>query len=789
MRRWLRWIIGLTAATLAAGVIGLYWLVERTHPQLAGRLTLHGLVGEVVVEREPSGVVHITADNDRDLIFAQGVVHAQDRLWQMEMQRRIGAGRLSEIFGPNALERDRYLRTWGFYRAAEAALLHLGAEARGLIEAYVAGINAYLATKPPLPPEFHLLGLRPEPWRPADLLVWSKLMAYNLAQNRGTELTRYRLLARGLEPERIAELMPLYPGEVAPAATDADALRSLTQALVAPLDALIAADGRNRQHRPQASNAWAVHGSRTGSGAPLLANDIHLGLQMPSTWYLNHLSSPGFEVIGASLPGLPLVVVGRNETIAWGVTSLGADTEDIYVLDDVGAGYRYRGEIRDYAVREETILVKGGSPERIRIRESVYGPIISDGSAESAAAPLAIRSVAQDPDDTTFEAFIAINRARDFTEFRAALASHYVVPGQGFVYADRAGHIGYSASGRIPTRRQGHSGLYPVPGGGDWDWTGYLPRSELPSRVDPDAGYVVSANQRTTELGYQHRISLEWGDEPYRAQRIDALLDSRARHDLSSMSRIQLDTKTLLYSDLRDIIAALEPDSLDARRWQLRLLAWDGHATTESVAATVFFNWYGALAGLPTEETGTAQWRGYPRYLIGALNGGDPACERRGMGCRVFAATALERILERLGPNPGAWGEHHRARFEQAGFGSTPLGALTNRELGVPGSAYTVNAGGYRSDDWTMVHGPSYRQIIDLADPERSVFVIAGGQSGNWFAKTYADQLSDWQEGRYLPMRRSGYPVEHRLVLVPEGFGAVYGDSLELTSKGYKLLD
>ncbi|MEA3273989.1 MAG: penicillin acylase family protein [Pseudomonadota bacterium] len=784
--RGLRWLVAVAALLLLGAAGPFLWWRYATLPALSGSLHLAGLTDHVVVEREPSGVVHIRARNDRDLFFAQGVVHAQDRLWQMEFQRRIGAGRLAEVLGSDAVGKDRYLRTWGFYRAAEAAYEHISPEARAVVDAYAEGINAYVASDPPLPPEFRLLRVKPEPWSGPDVLVWSKLMAYNLADNRRSELRRYRLLARGLSPERIATLMPLYPGEELRAQaglpTPGNRFSSQSVALGFPLsgtaedpgafsrqaEALLALDATNRQHLPRASNNWVVHGSRSESGLPLLANDVHLGMQIPSTWHLMHLKSPGFDVIGASLPGLPVVIIGRNRDIAWGVTNLAADVEDLYVLTGRGDdGYVYKGETRAFETREETILVNDGAPVTIRVRETVYGPVISDVVDDPVGAPpIALRWIGHDRDDTTFETFLGINRARNWDEFRVAM-DRYVAPGQNFVYADRDGHIGYLASGRIPRRRAGHTGLYPVPGDGDWDWLGYLRRSELPVRVDPPEGFVVTANHRITGPDYPHQLSLEWGAEPYRAERIGQLLRAHPKHDLASMQVLQQDTLTLLYRELRPVLEAMTPVTPSARHWRQRLLAWNGDASADSTESSVFHAWYTALSTLPSRETGTDYWNGYPRFLLRALREGDSACERRGMSCLAFATRALERALDRVGEDPPPWGDLHRAHLSHAVLTHTPLAVLSDRVVSLGGSHYTVNVGWYWPEDWVVYHGPTYRQVIDMAAPEQSLFIVAGGQSGNWLSNNYADQLPLWLAGEYLPMRREGYPVADRLVLKP----------------------
>jgi len=760
-------VAALITPFLAVG--GAYiWLRHASLPMLSGTLPLPGLQEEVIVEREPAGIVHIRAQNDHDLFFAQGVAHAQDRLWQMEFQRRIGAGRLAEVLGPKALSRDRYLRTWGFHRAAGTAYRHLDPEAQALVDAYAAGINAYLATDPPLPPEFRLLGLRPEPWSAPDVLVWSKLMAYNLSGNRRSELRRYRLLARGIPPERIASLMPLYPGEKLP-----EEARTRLESIGIPQNqrqptALLSLERASRDHLPEASNNWVVDGSRTRSGLPMLANDVHLGMQLPSTWHLMHLRSPGFDVIGATLPGLPLVVIGRNRDIAWGVTNLAADVEDLYLLTERDGGYLYRGQVQRFDSREELIQARDAAPIRIRVRESLFGPVISDVVDNPVGAPpLALRWTGHDPDDTTLETFLGIDRAKDWEQFRAAM-EHYVVPGQSFVYADRVGHVGFLASGRIPLRRPEHSGLYPVPGDGEWDWRGYIPAGDMPIRLDPQEGLVVTANQSVVDAGYPHRISYEWGADPYRAERIEQLLRERNDQDRPFTQALQQDTVTLLYRELRPVLDAIKPGSDAAAEWLPRLLAWDGDASADSRESTVFHAWYRELSTLAAAETGTRYWSGYPRFLIRALMEGDPACDGQEGGCHGFATRALEAALRTLGDNPPPWGELHRAHLPHAALTHSPLKVLSDRILNHGGSPYTVNSGGYRQEDWVMYHGASYRQVIDLAQPERSKFVIAGGQSGNWLSDWYGDQLPLWQQGDYLPMRREGYEIAETLVLTPE---------------------
>ncbi len=714
--------------------------------------------------REPSGVVHIRAANEHDLFFALGVAHAQDRLWQMEFQRRVGAGRLSEVLGRAALGQDRFLRTFGFYRAARSAYRSLSPGGRAAVDAYVAGVNAYLQTDPGMPLEFRLLGYEPERWRPADVLVWAKMMSFDLSANYESELERYRLRARGLAPGRISELMPPYPedgpvilpegGEVPPAGErQAEALLRLRRSL--PLSV-------------EASNNWVVSGRRTESGAPLLANDPHLGLGVPPLWYLAHLESPTLEAVGATLPGVPGVVIGRNRDIAWGVTNVGADVQDLYLLEeaDGGRGYRYRGEVRPYRVREERIRVKDAADVTLRVRETVYGPVVSGAVDAPGARPLALRWTSLEPEDRTIEAFLGINRARNWRQFNEALRA-YKAPSQNFVYADEEGNIGYVAPGKFPVRREGHSGLVPVPGDGRWDWRGSVPFEGWPRAFNPREGFVVTANNKAVPDSYPYRISLEWA-EPYRAERIRRMILEGGRLGVEDMVRIQQDRRSLLFEDFRPVLQELRVREKRARVWRERLLRWDGDARPDSREAAVFEAWYTELTRLPSQEVGEEYWD-EPRYLLRAMRRGDRACEPSGSreDCLRFASRALGRALERFGEEVPGWGEVHRAVFEHPVLSRTPLARFAGREVPAGGDGYTVNVGPYDPEGFRMDSGPSYRQIVDLSPGGRSLFVIPMGQSGSLLSGHFDDLLGLWSGDGYLRMRTGGYEADDTLTLRP----------------------
>lgn len=757
---------------------GYLYLRESTLPQRDGTLELEGLKEPAKVLREPSGVAHIKANNEHDLFFALGAIHAQDRLWQMEFQRRLGAGRLSEVLGEQTVGRDKFMRTWGFYRAAEEAYRNLSPKDKDSVDAYVSGINTYLATDPPLPVEFRFLGYKPERWRPADVLVSGKMMNYQLSTNLDSELKRYYLRAHGLRFERIAQLMPAYP-EDAPTILRTDDSKTRTTTSPTLADGQLSEDlralNRSLPRFVEASNSWVVSGKLTATGKPLLANDPHLGLQVPTTWYLAHLESPTLDTTGATIPGFPGVVVGRNESISWGVTNLPADVQDLYIMNETsdGAKYRYQNEVRPYEVRREKIGVEDAKDIHITVRESVYGPVISDVVNVPRSKPLAIRWTGLDPKDRMLEALLKADHAGNWDEFNEALNS-YNGPSMNFVYADVDGNIGYVGAGKFPIRKAEHTGLYPVPGDGEWDWRGWIPAEEWPRVLNPEEGFVVTANNKVTPEGYPHNISLEWA-EPYRAERIGEMIETKkeeTKKELSfeDMVSIQQDQHTLLYRDFRPILERLDTLSWRDHQWQERLLSWDGNTRPFSQESTVFEAWYSELSQLPGEEVGEEYWD-EPRYLLRALSGSDPNCDdgatARRENCTDYAAGAFHRAVNRLGKDVPEWGEVHQATFEHPVLTYTRLSRFSDRQVPFGGDMYTVNVGSYDPGNFDMNAGPSYRQVVDLSNPNDSRFVEPMGQSGNLLSGQFDDLLPVWEEGRYLPMRSAGYTVDHSLTLEP----------------------
>lgn len=799
--KWLR-RVAATLVVLALVLAGAaWWTVQRMLPQTDGSLTLTGLRGEVKIERDASGIPTIRAGSAEDAAFGLGFVHAQDRLWQLETHRRIGAGRLAEAFGAPALETDKFLRALGVRRAAAAQWAKATPEVRTGIEAYTAGVNAYLTQALRVrPPEFVILGIRPEPWTPEDSVAWAIMMAWDLGGNWNTELQRMRLALR-LPVARIDELIPPYPGDKPLITTDYAALyRELkvdpklgTQAqLFAPESGVEGAG----------SNNWVVHGSHTTTGKPLLANDPHLKLSAPALWYFARLEAPGMKVAGATLPALPMVVLGQNEHIAWGFTNTGPDVQDLYLErinpDDPGQYQTPDGGWAKFAAVTETIKVKGGADVVLTARSTRHGPVISDaGVAEGVIGPagkptyaLVMRWTALDDDPGTLEAGLLFNRAKSVEEFVAASAKH-VAPMQNMVVADRAGRIGFVAAGRVPLRKPENDlkGQVPAPGWeAKYDWAGYVEPSWTPRELDPARGWIATANQRIHPVDYPHYLTNEWA-LPYRQQRIEQLLSARPLHDLQSLAAIQADVVSLATVRLLPHLRRATSNHALAASAQQQLAGFDGTMAADKAAPLIFWAWARQLAlGVFADEMGEQLWdrsnRAYRDALEGVLERNDgwwcddkktPAAET----CEQQSSAAFTRALDELqaaqGPDPAAWqwGRAHQARSEHRPFSRVKsLSKWFELRSPVGGDTYTVNVSrvtlkpdATTGELYLDEHGPSLRALYDLADPAQSRFMHSTGQSGIVFSPMYRNFVERWTKVDYLPVW--GGETRSTLVLTP----------------------
>jgi penicillin G amidase len=841
--RSLKFLVGLLITVLVLAVVaaGLgWWTVNRSFPTMSGRIDVEGLTQSVTVYRDDAGVPQLVAETADDLFFGQGYVHAQDRFWEMDFRRHVTSGRLSELFGESQLGTDTFIRTLGWRQVAEQEVELLGPEARSYYESYAAGVNAYLDERrgADLSLEHAVLGLQnpgyqPEPWTPADSISWLKAMAWDLRSNLEEEIDR-ALLASELQPEEVARLHPSFPygqkptilgGSLIPAGeaasvTDAHPLvdPAIDQSLLA---AALDDVRRSLDILPEllgpaggeiGSNSWVVSGALTDTGSPLLANDPHLGPVMPSVWYQMSLrcaevtADCPFAVSGYTFSGMPGVIIGHNDQIAWGFTNLGPDVADLFVEKVSGDEYELDGALLAMTVRTEEIAVAGGDPVEIEIRSTGRGPILTgiQGAFEriteeypaaigldEAEYALSLRWTALTPGRTA-EAVFEFNAAAGWDEFRAA-ARLFEVPSQNLVYADIGGNIGYQAPGRIPIRSVG-DGTVPLPG---WTsenrWTGYVPHETMPSLFNPESGYIVTANNAVNGPDETPMLTRDW-DLGYRAERIDRrlreLVDAGTPITNEAMSRIQADTFSANAAQFLPILTELGADGDAARGIEL-LADWDAHADADSASAAYFaMFWHHLLHAmfegkLPegTEPAGSDRFFSIVGTLLAEpespwWTNGDAT------GRDEMLAAALEAAWqegeERMGSDPTTWrwGRLHTLTIRNGSFGESGVGAiewLFNRgPYEVGGGSSIVNAIGWDAwagyeVDWV----PSMRMVVDLGDFDESTWINLTGASGHAFHPNYADQTPLWQNDETRPWPHSLEAVQaaatNTLVLVPAG--------------------
>jgi penicillin amidase len=774
----------LAVFVLLGGLGGGFYLYLRSAlPQTEGRIVLTGPEAEIRIERDANGIPLISAQDDNDAAFGLGFVHAQDRLFQMELQRRYGAGRLSEIFGEKALAADRMMRVLGLYRAAEAEIPYLSAEMNRALAAYAAGVNAFLGSRRgALPPEFLLLGFAPEAWRPADTLVWGKLMALQLGGNYRGELLRARM-ARTISPADLAVLYPEYPKDA-----------PTTLAEMAPIYRRLALDHLNvalpaAAGPHYASNNWVVDGAHSASGKPLLANDPHLAFSAPGFWYLARLKTPQHDIAGGTVAGAPFVVVGHNERIAWGFTTTTADVEDLFIekIDPADPGrYLTPQGSRPFTSRHETIGVKGAAPVEITIRETRHGPVLSDVLPAGAADPgfvLALAATFSMPEDRSAEAIWDINRAADWTGFRSALEK-FVGPMQNIIYADTDGTIGFIAPGRVPIRGRG-DGWLPVPGWtGEYDWRGFVPFSALPSAENPPSGRFVSANNKIVPESYPYFLSRDW-DLPNRAERIEALLAAMPVQTPQASAAIEADTLSLMAQKLVPLMTRIVGRG-EGERGQAAielLQRWDCHMDREKVEPLLFTAWlrefsHAVLFGRFGEAV-SDYWDLRPRVMEAVLTEhpdwcGDPkrpgeeSCARRLGEALDAALTRLRRTYDE-DIKEWRWGRAHVAVFANPVFSRIPvLRDWFAVSIPTAGSYDTLNRGPstIRDDEspFEQRYGAGLRIITDLASPSNARVITTPGQSGNPLSGHFADLLGRWRDFDWLVPGRSAAAT---LVLAP----------------------
>ncbi|MBS0447156.1 MAG: penicillin acylase family protein [Proteobacteria bacterium] len=798
--KWLRATVVGVLALLVLAAAGVYVYGRRSLPQLDGSIALPGLHAGLRIERDAQGVPTIHAASVDDAMFGLGFVHAQDRLWQLETHRRIGAGRLAEAFGPSALPTDKFLRALGVRRAAAAQWKAASPELRAAVLAYAAGINAYLhQAMQARPAEFVILGLQPADWTPEDSLSWAIMMAWDLGANWSTELMRMRLALR-MPVARINQLLPPYPGEQPlPTADYAALFRELKVDGKLGQQALL--DAPESGIEGVGSNNWVVAGSHSATSHPLLANDPHLKLSTPALWYFARIDAPGYKVAGATLPGLPFVVLGQNERIAWGFTNTGPDVQDLYLeridADDPGR-YQTPDGWAAFESYREVIKVKGQPDVEMTVRATRHGPVISDaGVADGLTGPaakpsyvLAMRWTALDPDPGTLEAGMRYNRAASVAEFIEA-SKQSVAPMQNMVVADRDGHIGEVSAGRVPLRKPENDlkGQVPSPGwDARYDWAGFLEAGLTPREVDPARGWIATANQRITPPDYPYYLTNDWAP-PYRYDRIAQLLEATPKHTLDTLRAIQSDQLSLATKRLLPYLLKAHSQHPLAAAAQQALAGFDGTMAGDRAAPLIFWVWVRHLAeNVFADDVGPTIWQGSSRSFRDALEGvlerndeswcddiTSPVVET----CQDQIDKSYDQALAEIAADQGndvaawRWDKAHVMRAEHRPFSHVPMLARWF-ELRAPigGDTYTVNVsrvnlkpdsttGEYYLDE----HGPSLRALYDVADPTRSRFIHSSGQSGNVFSPLYANLLPAWLKVQDIPLWTA--PAVHTLDVTP----------------------
>jgi penicillin amidase len=781
--------LGIFAIVVIAGIaLYTWWNVNKPLAQIDGTARLEGLKATAQVTRDTSGVPHIVADDLDDLYAAQGYVHAQDRLYQMFFFRTLGRGRLAELFQPSLVDADRFLRSLGFARVAEAEYGQLDAGARSSLEAFARGVNAFVnGHRDSLPVEFGLLGVSFEEWTPIDSLLFGKVQALDLTDTWANELLASDLV-QALGQETARALLPGYPpdaqGSTTPSRTRA--YERDIEAFVSVLRPLKSGWGEG-----MGSNTWAVAGSNSATGKPLLANDPHLGVRSPSIWYEVHLSTRdgSHDVAGFGFAGVPGIVTGHNRDIAWGVTNLAADVMDVYLerLDPVGHPGQYMsgGQWKPLTILTETLQVREGTPVTQTVRLTEHGPIISDAVPISPAisttisGTYSIRWTALEPSNI-FEALNELQTAANWQEFRSAL-SKWDVPGQNFVYADNQGNIGYQATGRLPLRG-GRSGSVPVEGWtGENEWIGYIPFDDLPSAYNPQEGFVASANNRPYDEGAPNAFPGYFA-QPWRIERIREVLSARDKLALDDLQALQLNTRSGLARRVLPFITALQPADEPGKLALERLKNWDGTMAADSVPAAIYEVTYNTvLSRTLGDEMERELFLQYtdnrPGEALRAVSDlldrpDDPLWDRKDTeGVVEKRDDVLEDAITRataelsayLGEdmNGWTWGKIHQITPRHEFSGAAMVGGMFQmpaQPLG--GSMSTVAVAGYPlvaaayplQQPYPVTLHQSYRMLLDTAEWSRSRAIYATGQSGQPGSAFRDNMYQLWVRGDYLPM-------------------------------------
>ena len=783
----LLWIVfSLIPIALLGSVLGYVWLARSVAPA-TGEMMLVDLSGPVTVTRDKNAVPHISGNSVDDVLMALGFVHAQERLWQMEVNRMAGQGRLSELFGDKTVFTDRFIRSIGLYESAESSLAALNDADRKKIDAYVHGINEFIASAGPTfgskySPEFVVLGHKPEKWAAADVIVTLKLMSVTLAANIDDEVLRLKFARLGMNDAEITDLQPPVPADTPPPLPD------LRQVLGLPSGTLKAGAveaekqfaSLNEFMATGASNNWVVGGARTESGKPILANDPHLGLTAPGIWYLAHLHVKNADgtsrnLVGVTLPGAPLVLLGRNDKLAWGFTNTGADVQDIFIekINPANANeYQTPQGFQPFEKKNVAIKVKGGDTVNFERMVTRHGPVLPadyrgldhylpDGTVAS------LSWTALAGDETTVSAGLKLWDFANVSDFQNGMRD-FMTPMQSIVIADVEGNIGLIAPGRVPVRDPANQimGRAPSPGwDATYDWKGFIPYEGLPRVYNPAENVLATANTKIVDAAYPHFLTFDW-DEPWRFERIKTLVYGANEQTLATNGKVQGDAYDNAYAVLLPVmlkqVGGRNDVDLDVVK---QLGAWDFVEDRARAEPLLFSAWLRmATKRILEDDLGDAFpsfWQGHVGAMLRWLgpnpardwcdDGRTPEKESCGDILALALGDAVKDLETRLGSDRSnwSWGKLHYAYGAHRPFAQvSPLDQLFNVTVPASGGAFSLDRGKSSFTDennpFRVTHGTSYRGLFDLADLDRSTYIQTTGQSGNVFSANYRDFAQKW---------------------------------------------
>jgi penicillin amidase len=821
---WRRLLLILVLLLITAlSVLVLYFLSTKNH--LDSEVITPGISAPVTIKFDEHALPHVFASSQEDAWHTLGFLHATERPWQMEFNRRLASGKLSEILGKDTLVIDKFMRTLGIRRAAEKQYENYPIEYKRYIQAYVDGVNEGLTRLGwALPPEFMILGVKPGSWGPADSVAWSLMMALDLGGNWHKEFLRLEMSAT-LSTEQIWQVLPPYPGEAPASSVDfAKMYRELGlfKEKTSPITKSSAANTEFEKVQIQnqkeflkflpggsegiGSNNWVVGGGKTVSGKPLLANDPHLGLTTPAIWYFAHIQTPKLNVIGATLPGIPGVVLGHNTHVAWSFTNTDPDVQDLYIeaLDPSNPGrYKTPQGYENFILREEAIAIKGKEPFKFLTRETRHGPVISDAYERAQDLihtdkfAISLRWTALETSNQTLKAGFQMNEAQSLNEFMSAL-KNYHAPMQNVVMADKDGQIAYRAAGVAPKRTKGKGLFGTAPGLGwdaQYDWGPYFGKDELPKETNPSSSFIATANQRVHTANDPHPLTTDW-HMPYRQQRIEQLINATEQHDMASMKAIQADALSLSAVDLIPLLQAANSTNRYANDAKTIIGNFDGKMSLDSAGATIYNAWAHQLTRLMfadklgksfSIEYGKRDFRAGLHHIMKMHQADDVQaafwCDKPNTPeietCETLIdeafTLALEDLSKRMGGSPQSWkwGEVHVAVSEHRPFSKVSL--LKNKfeiTRPTPGDAFTLNLGfmdlGNSSNPFTVNKAASMRAIYDLSNLDQSQFIYQTGQSGWVNDRHYSSYANAWAKQEYLPLTMNPSKIVHTSVLKPD---------------------